>query len=138
MQRESAEPALRTNFTDVVKFRINCKEIKHSVVWALDIKKTYHMFYKPALIQKLYKPSFRGHMSNHLCRFLSKTRRIQMRSRSIYSDFYRLEDDLSQGSCLSPLLFNAFIELFHDTLKQVCYSLFTDDVVVWCTDSRFR
>lgn len=57
-----------------------------------------------------------------------------MRSRSIYSDYHLLENGLPQGSCLSPLLFNVFIDdLFQDMPQQVQYSLFADDAALWYT-----
>ena len=94
------------------------------------------MVHKPALIQKLYNLGFRGHMAYYLYNFLSGTRHIRVRYRSLTSDVHELENGLPQGSCLSPLLFNIFInDLFHDASQHVNYSLFVDDAALWCSAS---
>ena len=112
------------------------KNKQHTVVIFLDIKKAYDMVYKPALIQKIHKLGFRGHMAYYLCNFLSGTRRVRVRLRSIYSAFHDLQNGLPQGSCLSPILFNIFIDdLFDDLPLQIRYSLFADDAALWCTNA---
>ena len=74
-------------------------------------------------------------MAYYLYNFLSGTRRFRVRFRSLYSDTQDLENGLPQGSCLSPLLFNIFIDdLFTDVSSQIRYSLFADDAAIWCTD----
>ena len=100
------------------------KNKEHTVVIFLDIKKAYDMVYKPALIQKIHKLGLRGHMAYYLFNFLSGTRRIRVRCRSIYSTYHELENGLPQGSCLSPVLFNIFInDLFDDIPLPIRYSL---------------
>ena len=75
-------------------------------------------------------------MAYYLHNFLSGNRRARVRCRSIYSDFYPLENGLPQGSCLSPPLFNVFIDdIFDDIPQQIRYSLFADDGALWCTDT---
>ena len=111
------------------------KHKQHTIVVFLDIKKAYDMVHKPALIQKIHKLGIRGHMAYYLYNFLSGTRRFRVRFRSLYSDTQDLENGLPQGSCLSPLLFNIFIDdLFTDVSSQIRYSLFADDAAIWCTD----
>ena len=75
-------------------------------------------------------------MAYYLCNFLSGTRRVRVRLRSIYSAFHDLQNGLPQGSCLSPILFNIFIDdLFDDLPLQIRYSLFADDAALWCTNA---
>ena len=110
------------------------KNKQHTVAVFLDITKAYDMVHKPTLIQKIYKLGLRGHMAHYLYNFLSGTRRTRVRCRSIFSDFHELQNGLPQGSCLSPLLFNVFIDdIFNDLPEQVRYSLFADDAAIWCT-----
>ena len=112
------------------------KNKQHTVAVFLDIKKAYDMVHKPALIKKLHKLGLRGPMAYYLYNFLSGSRHIRVRYRSITSDVHELENGLPQGSCISPLLFNVFInDLFHDASPQVNYSLFADDAAIWCSDS---
>ena len=112
------------------------KNKQHTVAVFLDIKKAYDMIHKPTLIQKLHKLGIRGPMAYYLLNFLSGTRHFRVRCRSIHSDFHCLENGLPQGSCLSPLLFNVFIDdLFRDIPSGVRYSLFADDAALWHTDA---
>ena len=112
------------------------KSKQHTVAVFLDITKAYDMVYKPALIQKIYNLGIRGHLAQYLYNFLTGIRRTRVRCRSIFSDIHELENGLPQGSCLSPLLFNVFInDLFNDLPEQVQYSLFADDAAIWCTSA---
>lgn len=112
------------------------KNKANTVAVFLDIKKAYDMVHRPALLQKLHKLGLRGNMAFYLANFLSGNRRIRVRCRSIYSELHELENGLPQGSCLSPLLFNVFIDdLFHDIPHRVHCSLFADDAAIWCTDA---
>ena len=75
-------------------------------------------------------------MGFYLCNFLSGAEHFRVRCRSIYSDLQDLENGLPQGSCLSPLLFNIFIDnLFDDVPQPIHYSLYADDAALWCTDA---
>ena len=49
-----------------------------------------------------------------------------------------MQNALPQGSCLSPLLFNIFIDnLFADISPRVSFSLFADDGAMWCSDGDY-
>ena len=110
------------------------KNKQHTIAVFLDIKKAYDMVHKPALIQKIHKIGIRGHMAFYLCNFLSGARHVRVRYRSLYSDIQDMENGLTQGSCLSPLLFNIFIDdLFDNVPQQIRYSLYADDAALWCT-----
>ena len=94
------------------------------------------MVHKPTLIHKIYNLGIRGPMAYYLRNFLSGNRRMRVRCRSIFSDFKEMENGLPQGSCISPLLFNVFIDdLFANIPQQVHFSLFADDSALWCTDA---
>ena len=114
------------------------KHKKHTTVVFLDIKKAYDMVYKPALIYKLHRLGIKGHMGRYLYNFLSGTRRVKVKYRSLFSDIHETENGLPQGSCISPLLFNVFIDdLFDDIPIGLSHSLFADDSAVWCTDNDY-
>ena len=114
------------------------KNRKHTTAVFLDVTKAYDMVHKGALIKKLHKIGLRGNMAHYLYNFLSGDRVMRVRYRSIFSDFQELKNGLPQGSCLSPILFNIFIDdLFHDTSLGIPHSLFADDSAIWCTDDDY-
>ena len=114
------------------------KHHKHTAAVFLDIRKAYDMVYRPAVIHKLYKLGIRGHLAFYISNFLTGRRQFNVRCRSVFSDTHDLENGLPQGSCLSPILFNVFIDdLFADISPGVSFSLFADDSAMWCSDSDY-
>ena len=103
----------------------------------LDIRNAYDMVYKPALLFKLYKLGFKGHLAHYLKGFLSVNRLFQVRCKSEFSETHALQNGLPQGSCLSPILFNIMInDLFDNVPSDISHSLFADDSAIWCTDTE--
>ena len=112
------------------------KSKKTTTAVFLDISRAYDMVHKPVLISKLHKMGIRGHLAYYLIGFLSGESRFQVRSRSIHSNTYSLQNGLPQGSCISPTLFNIMINDLFDTVPpNINYSLFADDCSIWCTDA---
>ena len=118
--------------TDIRKgFKKKC----YTTAVFLDIKNAYNMVHKPALIAKLYKYGFKGHLAHYIKGFLLDARSFQLRCRSLFSDTKTLQNGLPQGSCLSPILFNLMInDIFDDIPPGISHSLFADDCAIWCTD----
>ena len=111
---------------------------KHTTAVFLDIRKAYDMVHRPAVIQKLHRIGLRGHLAFYLYNFLTGMRQFRVKCRSIFSNPQQMENGLPQGSCLSPLLFNIFIDdLFYDTPPHISYSLFADDAAIWCSDRDY-
>ena len=111
------------------------KHKKFTTAVFLDISRAYDMVFKPALIYKLHKLGFKGHLAYYLKGFLSGSRRFQVRCRSMFSATNDLQNGLPQGSCISPILFNIMInDLFDNISPSISYSLFADDSAIWCSD----
>ena len=111
---------------------------KHTTAVFLDIRKAYDMVHRPAVVHKLHKLGLRGHLAHYLFNFLDGHRTFRVRCRSLYSASHEMENGLPQGSCLSPILFNIFInDLFNDVPPNISYSLFADDSAIWCTDDDY-
>ena len=95
------------------------------------------MVHRPALIHKLHKKGLNGNLAFYLYNFLTGMRQFRVKCRSIFSTPQQLENGLPQGSCLSPLLFNIFInDLFDNIPQHISYSLFADDSAIWCSDKN--
>ena len=95
------------------------------------------MVHRPALIHKLNKKGLKGNLAFYLYNFLTGIRQFRVKCRSIFSTPQQLENGLPQGSCLSPLLFNIFInDLFDNIPQHISYSLFADDSAIWCSDKN--
>ena len=114
------------------------KHKTHTAAVFLDIRKAYDMVHRPAVLYKIYRLGIRGHLAFYLRNFLIGRRPFHLRCRSVLSDTQVMENGLPQGSCLSPLLFNVFIDdLFADISPQVSFSLFADDSAMWCSDRDY-
>ena len=110
------------------------KHRQHTAAVFLDIQKAYDMVHRPAVVHKLQKLGLKGHLAYYLHYFLIGRRNFRVKNRSVFSDYYDMENGLPQGSCLSPLLFNVFIDdLFLDISPGVSFSLFADDSAMWCS-----
>ena len=110
------------------------KHRQHTAAVFLDIQKAYDMVHRPAVVHKLQKLGLKGHLAYYLQNFLIGRRNFRVKNRSVFSDYYDMENGLPQGSCLSPLLFNVFIDdLFLDISPGVSFSLFADDSAMWCS-----
>ncbi len=70
-----------------------------------DIEKAYDFMWRDGLLIKLNKMRVRGRLNNWVLDFLLK-RRFRVKVGSEKSDEFKTDNGLSQGSVISPVLFN--------------------------------
>ena len=100
----------------------------------LDLKNAFDKVNKSALLIKLHATGITGRTAKFIGNFL-KDRTFSVRCGNIYSPQLKMDHGLPQGSVLSTTLFLIMInELFKHPCDQVKYSIYADDVVIWCTN----
>ena len=96
----------------------------------IDIRKAYDCVNRKMLYNKLIKLGIKGKMGNFLKHFLLEPRYAKVNYNGTNSKKYNFEKGVPQGSPLSPLLFNIYI---NNIIKFVDNNIsqFADDLVIW-------
>jgi len=102
------------------------------VVVLLDLKKAFDTIYRPRLICKLEKAGVRSKSLQLLTSFLTD-RRQRVAMNDMMSVEEEVEYGLPQGSILSPILFNFFINDIHNLNDNSLKIQYADDTVVCYT-----
>ena len=103
----------------------------------IDIEKAYDMVWHHGLLRKLANLNIKGHMFRFLENFIN-CRYIKVLYNGVASDSKRVTTGLPQGSILSPLLFNVYInDIFDGVDEGVDGSLYADDCAFWIGDNNF-
>ncbi|RUS68704.1 hypothetical protein EGW08_023534 [Elysia chlorotica] len=96
-----------------------------------DLEKAYDTTWKHGILTDLHELEFRGKLPIFIQNFLSD-RHFRVRSGSQYSDSYRQENGVPQGSILSPILFNLKINnIMKSVSSNANASLFVDDFALY-------
>lgn len=97
----------------------------------LDIEKAYDMLWKEGLVIKLYDAGIRGRMLNWIEDFM-RSCTIQVRVGGDLSDTVSVNNGSSQGSVISPILFNIMVNDILDGVEEgFVRSLVSDDGAIW-------
>ncbi|KFM71137.1 putative RNA-directed DNA polymerase from transposon X-element, partial [Stegodyphus mimosarum] len=104
----------------------------------VDFEAAFDKVWRLKCIQKLQKLGVCSNMLFWIRSFLSQ-RFCATRFRDSVSNFKQSETGLPQGTVISPILFNIFIDdlpsiLISDGMTKV--ALFADDLVIWCYASK--
>lgn len=111
----------------------------YCVALFLDLKKAFDTVDKELLLQKLEHHGVRGNFNNLFRSYLSN-RRQHVQVDDFTSDFKPIATGLYQGSNISPILFNIFI----NDIVNMCNihglncTLFADDAVFYFMDNSFN
>ena len=96
----------------------------------LTLEKAYDMLWPKGFIIKLQSLGIYGRITCWINNFLSD-RKIQVKKKGIYSELRTTDKGISQGSVISPTLFNIAV---NDLTKATCgmnISQFADDIAIW-------
>ena len=103
-----------------------------------DIQKAYNTTWRYFILKSLHDNNMRGHLPLFIKNFLSE-RTFQVRLDDIYSNIYKLDNGVPQGSVLSG---NLFILAINDITKQlpkgIENSLYIDDFAIYYTASNLH
>ena len=103
-----------------------------------DIQKAYNTTWRYSILKSLHDHNMRGHLPSFIQNFLSE-RSFQVRIDDTYSDIYKLDNGVPQGSVLSG---NIFILALNDITKQlpsgIRNSLYIDDFAIYYTASNLQ
>ena len=120
----------------------NWERRQPTVAVFLDLVSAFNKVHRSSVIYKLHSYGIRGHLAFFLCNFL-KPRSFSVRCHSTYSDAHEMEHGVPQGSVLSPTLFlialnDILLSLPRVQTLGVRYSLFADDIAIWCSHKHYQ
>lgn len=115
------------NLENDVQKHINNKE--HTLAVFLDINKAYDTIWIDGLIHKLKNIGIQGNILHFFYNFLLN-RTYQVRVGSKFSQDFKMDRGLPQGSILSPTLFNIMLSDI-PTDPSIKISLYADDCAIW-------
>ena len=111
---------------------------KVTVAVYFDIQKAYDTTWRYNILRSLYDHGFRGELPTFIKNFMSE-RTFQVRIENIYSDIFKLQNGIPQGSVLSGTLFIMAINNIVTVLpKGVQNSLYIDDFAIFYTSNNLR
>ena len=102
---------------------------QHTVAIFLDIEKAYDTLWVDGLISNLYDIGIRGKTLSFINNSL-RNRTFQVKIENTLSHINNTENGLSQGSTISPILFNLMLCQI-PTTPLVSISLYADDCAIW-------
>ncbi|UYV77357.1 hypothetical protein LAZ67_15000672 [Cordylochernes scorpioides] len=101
----------------------------------IDLSQAFDRVWKEKLILKLDELGIEGSMLSWISNFLSK-RTIQVNF-NIKSKTTCIYQGLPQGSILSPILFNIYLNDVHPFIKPPAkIALYTDDIIIWVSKNN--
>ena len=108
----------------------------HVLAVFLDLNKAFDVIWRCLILSTLHKWEIRGHLAKFIQNFLS-SRQFYVRIGPTHSLLHLLLNGVSQGSVLSPTLFNIAINVLTEQIQApIRFSIFADDLVMFivCSD----
>ena len=120
----------------IADIQTNWKHRKSTVAVFLDLTSAFNKVHRATVIDRIHALGIRGHLAHFLTNFL-QPRLFSVRCQSTISATAQLEHGVPQGSVLSPTLFliaiNDVFRSLPRRLSSIHYSLFADDLAIWCS-----
>ncbi|UYV83004.1 hypothetical protein LAZ67_22001713 [Cordylochernes scorpioides] len=112
------------------------KPTKSTIAAFIDLSQAFDRVWKEKQILKLDELGIEGSMLSWISNFLSK-RTIQVNFNNIKSKTTRIYQGLPQGSILSPILFNIYLNDIHTFIKPPAkIALYADDIIIWVSKNN--
>ena len=97
----------------------------------LDIQKAFDSVWHYGLLEKVRDIGIEGRLGNYIRNFL-KDRHICVALNGIFSQEYKVDGGVPQGSVISPLLFSIMVtDLFKHVERGIKYSIYADNTALW-------
>ena len=96
----------------------------------LDLEKAYDMLWPTAIIIKLQTMGICGRITQWIHHFLSN-RKIQVKINNTFSNLCNIKNGISQGSVISPTLFNIAVNDLAEVTYGINISQYADDIAIW-------
>ncbi|UYV79530.1 hypothetical protein LAZ67_17003027 [Cordylochernes scorpioides] len=112
------------------------KPTESTIAAFIDLSQAFDRVWKEKLILKLDELGIEGSMLSWISNFLSK-RTIQVNFNNIISKTTIIYQGLPQGSILSPILFNIYLNDVHTSIKPPAkIALYADDIIIWVSKNN--
>ena len=125
-----------THLEDHIRRGFERKQI--TVALFFDIQKAYDTAWRHSILRTLHLNGFRGHLPMFIKNFIYE-RTFQTRVDNVYSDTFKLENGVPQGSVLSGTL---FILSINDIVTQLPHgvknNLYVDDFTIYYSSNNLR
>ncbi|UYV61495.1 hypothetical protein LAZ67_1005060 [Cordylochernes scorpioides] len=123
-------------FVQQIQDSFHHKPTESTIAAFIDLSQAFDRVWKEKLILKLDELGIEGSMLSWISNFLSK-RTIQVNFNNIKSKTTRIYQGLPQGSILSPILFNIYLNDVHTSIKPPAkIALYADDIIIWVSKNN--
>ncbi|GFU96179.1 probable RNA-directed DNA polymerase from transposon BS [Trichonephila clavipes] len=123
-------------FTQCVRDSQNHKLTRRTMAAFLDVSKAFDRVWKYKLLSKCFGVfGIKGKALPWISNFLNH-RNFCVNFHATFLDFYKTNQGIPQGCVLSPTLFSLFISGVETYGNPSQIGLFTDDVILWCSNAN--
>ncbi|UYV66947.1 SIRT1 [Cordylochernes scorpioides] len=123
-------------FVQQIQDSFHHKPTESTIAAFIDLSQAFNRVWKEKLILKLDELGIEGSMLSWISNFLSK-RTIQVNFNNIKSKTTRIYQGLPQGSILSTIFFNIYLNDVHTFIKPPAkIALYADNIIIWVSKNN--